>query len=511
MATGTEWQRRGGGETLRSRIWNWVGGELERYGVLPGGPAWATSENDAARLSEYALRWAYYENRRLYHVLKRAGFPPAGVSSSAVTLSPDWNPPPVTWNPVPAIVAFYISTVLAGELEIEPGEDAAGGIADAIAQVWEWSNMAALTTRTAETAAVYGDVFLKVAERVPAPEEPPTAVYVQSIPPENVRWWAGDERDYLTGIRIDTPRLTSVFSGAERRHTLVEVWRKTWPDGERGGVRYYEINPGLPVDDLRLGEPVRILTFDDLGYDFIPVVWGECETHWRRMTDQIDRYNVLADIAQRRNRPLGIVTAGVDGRPAPDVDLSAMEESYAEAGDGAVGVMHIPGLAGFAWSPPSVDIGAMLSSLEELKQSTIDALPEYRVATLRGIQIATETMQLLMSQAEQRVLAMRAVLERLLVRAQAMSLTIGQLANLDGFSAAQIGTFEAGSFAHTFRPRPVFQFKDDVQREAERAAVLEALVRAGASIEGAVSLPALGYSEEEQARLIQSDVPGVEQ
>jgi len=505
----TEWQRRGGG--LRSRVWNWVGAELTRYGALPGAVTWATSENDAARQSEYALRWAYYENRRLYHVLKALGFPPAGVASTADPLSTNWTAPPVEWNPVPAIVAFYVSTVLAGELEIEPGEMGDEALTKAIAQVWEWSNMASLSGKLTETAAVFGDVFLKVAERVPVPEEKPTAVYMQSVPPEQVRWWSGDERDFLTGIRIDTPRLTSIFTGAERRHTLVEVWRKAWPDGEPGGVRYYEVQPGAAVEDSRLGLPVRVLTFADLGYDFIPVVWGETEVYWRRMTDQIDRFNVLAHVAHQRNRPLGILTPGADGRPAPDIDWGAIENAYHVAGDGAVSILGLPGLTGFAWSPPSVDLAAFNLRLEELKQSTIDALPEYRVATLRGIQIATETMQLLMSQAEQRVLSHRAVLERMLVRAQMMALTIGQLAGLDGFDAGRIGTFEAGAFKHTFRPRPVFTFKDDVQKEAERAAVLDTLVRAGAGIEGAVSLPGLGYTEEEQAALIQSDVPGVAQ
>lgn len=510
----TEWQRQGGG--LRSRLWDWLGlgAALERYGVLPGSPAWATSEGDAARQSEYALRAAYYDNRRLYHVLKAAGFPPSGVSTTAVPPSANWTPPPVEWNPVPAVVAFYVATVLAGELDITPGEQAADGDAlrAAIDQVWQWSNMASLCGRLAETAAVFGDVFLKVAERAPVKDGPTTGVYMQSIPPEQVRWWSGDERDFLTGIRIDTPRLTSIFSGEARRHVLVEVWRKTWPDSEPGGVRYYEAQPGAPVEDSRLPAPVRVFTFDDLGYDFIPVVWGESEVHWRRMTDMIDRYNVLADVAQRRNMPLGILTAGADGRPAPDVDLGEMQNAYHVAGDGAVGIMSLPGLTGFTWSPPSADLGAMNARLEELRQSTIDALPEYRVATLRGIQIATETMQLLLSQAEQRVLAVRRVLERLFARSQMMALTIGQLADLPGFDAAGIGTFESGAFEHTFTARPVFVFKDALQRETEKAALLESYGRAGLAVEGAVALPALGYSEEEQQRLLQVDaVNGVAQ
>jgi len=81
-----------------------------------------------------------------------------------------------------------------------------------------------------------------------------------------------------------------------------------------------------------------------------------------------------------------------------------------------------------------------------------------------------------------------------------------------GFDAAGIGTFESGAFEHTFTARPVFVFKDALQRETEKAALLESYGRAGLAVEGAVALPALGYSEEEQQRLLQVDaVNGVAQ
>ena len=93
-------------------------------------------------------------------------------------------------------------------------------------QVWRWSNFPALQRALTKTAAVLGDVFVKVAERRPETDGPVTGVYLQDIAPSTVRWWDADERDFLTGIRIDTPRQTSVFKGDARRHTLVEVWRK---------------------------------------------------------------------------------------------------------------------------------------------------------------------------------------------------------------------------------------------------------------------------------------------
>lgn len=56
-----------------------------------------------------------------------------------------------------------------------------------------------------------------------------------------------------------------------------------------------------------------------------------------------------------------------------------------------------------------------------------------------------------------------------------------------------------------------FERVDRMAIELQRAQIVATLTQAGALIEGVVKLPALGYSEEEQTALIQSDVPGVTQ
>ena len=56
-----------------------------------------------------------------------------------------------------------------------------------------------------------------------------------------------------------------------------------------------------------------------------------------------------------------------------------------------------------------------------------------------------------------------------------------------------------------------FERVDRLAVEERRAGILERLVNAGASIEGALALPALGYTEEEQQAMLQGDAPGVEQ
>ena len=56
-----------------------------------------------------------------------------------------------------------------------------------------------------------------------------------------------------------------------------------------------------------------------------------------------------------------------------------------------------------------------------------------------------------------------------------------------------------------------FERVDRLAVEERRAAIVQALAAAGLAVEGVVALASLGYTEEEQARLIQVDVPGVAQ
>lgn len=476
---------------LARRFWGGVGQRVLDSGALDSLTARAgQSADESARLNEYDLRWAYYYNDDLYGRLYRAGLREAGM--------------PVEWNPIPAVVAFYVAHVLAGELTVQPTAEGADGeaLAAAVGQVWRWSNFSALKRALTTTAAVLGDVFVKVAERAPRPDEPPTGVYLQDIQPATVRWWDADERDFLTGIRIDTPRLTSIFTGEERRHVLVEVWRKSWPDEEPGGVRYYEIGHNQLLDDARLSGAIKVVTFAELGYDFIPVVWTRVDTHWRRQVAGVDRYNALAWQAARLNRPLAVFQANQTddvGRPMslPGRPGQELAPVFSDEGDGIMGVVKLPGRSAMSWAGNAIDFDALNLRMAEVREGVIDGLPEYRVATLRGIQIAAETLQLLLNQAEQRALEMSDGLERALVRAQMMAISIAQLGGVapEVFARGRVGSFEDGRTEHTFATRGVFE-----KSAAAKAAEVRELTTAGATLEGAARVA--GYDKPQVEALV---------
>lgn len=485
---------------IAQRFWGGVGQRILDSGALDGTQYKpGQTADEGARLSEYDRRWSYYLNDDVYGRLYRAGLAAAAM--------------PVSFNPVPAVIDFYAATALAGDVEAQAVDETADAEALALAvdSIWRWSNWEQLRRDLTVTAAVLGDVFVKVAERQPSPEEGPTAVYMQDIPPQNVRWWDTDERGFLTGIRIDTSRLESVFTGEKRRHTVVEIWRKEWPDSSEGGARFYELGPGQMLDDDRLSEPRLTQTFSELGYDFIPIVWLRVDTPWRRQVAHIDRYNALAWQSARLNRPLAVVGAGgVDerGRPlaAPLGAADGLDALYSEEGDGVMGIIQLPGMATMQWSSSPVDFGAMNAALLDLKETIIDGLPEYGL-TWRASQLAAETLQLLMNRAEQRALALRASLERALSRAQMMAISIAQLAGVvpDVFGPGVIGTYEDGRIEHVFAPRPVFE-----RSSAAKAADAAQHVANGVGIEAAYRLA--GFTDEEATLAMRGDeVTGIEQ
>ena len=96
-----------------------------------------------------------------------------------------------------------------------------------------------------------------------------------------------------------------------------------------------------------------------------------------------------------------------------------------------MGVVEMPGTATISWAGNAIDYGALNTRMDAIRQGVIDGLPEYRVATIdASTQIATETLELLLSHAGQRVLDLRDDLGRALARAQMMALSIAQIANL---------------------------------------------------------------------------------
>lgn len=450
----------------RGRFFGWAGRQLVQYGGLASTAELAPTADTRRALTdtgpvkpfaEYAVRYEYFQNKNLYHHLYRWGLAEAPMDTAK--------------NPVPSAVGFYVANVITGDLTvvpIPPDEELSSGevpppqestaLADAVDEIWEWSNFILLKKNYTRAAAIFGDSFLKVAERVDA-DGLVSSVYLQLVEVEFVRYCVVDERGIIQEIRVDVPRMTSVFGNRTREHILVEIWRKEWEDEGTGGVKYYEVEGTTAPKDEELPDPEKFSSFTDLGYDFIPIVWSQCDTPWWGVTDQIDYYNGLAWKSKRQNTPLGLLRANSvdsEGRPMPAP--TTVTPTFQEIGNGAVSVVKLPGKTDFEWGGGAIDFAALQRDMETVWDGIVGSLPEYQAATLDNVaNIAAETLMLLLNSAGQRVLSMRETLERALVRAQMMALTIGQVAGLPGFAPGEIGTYESGDLNHVFEERDVFE------------------------------------------------------
>ena len=113
----------GGRGNWRSGLWSWAGRNLARYGGLleaSATPNLEQPQNDVPRpTGEYMVRRAYAENKRLYRQLHTWGLVE--------------QPYRTAYNPVPAVVAFYLAHTMAGEVGVQPAARAAASSASSFA------------------------------------------------------------------------------------------------------------------------------------------------------------------------------------------------------------------------------------------------------------------------------------------------------------------------------------------------------------------------------------------
>jgi hypothetical protein len=140
---------------------------------------------------------------------------------------------------------------------------------------------------------------------------------------------------------------------------------------------------------------------------------------------------------------------------------------------------------------PSLNFADHLAVVEAQMTELARDLPELAYYELRdGADLSGVAVDLLLTDAKDRLLEARGNAEAGLVRAQEMALSIGQAMGLRGFSRAEIGTYQAGAFAHRFVQREALP-----PTESQRLALVQAGVNAGLAL--ATSMARAGYSEEQ--------------
>ena len=432
----------------------------------------------------YEMLEEYYLNNGLYDLV-----------SSALHENAIWAPgmKPLR-NPAHRAVEFYVSKLWPGPLEralpivVEAGNKK---IVEPIQQIWTWSNWGAQKQVAARWIANFGDLFLKVAQKIE--DNQVTRVYLDPLKPKYVTDLELDERGFVTYIRIDVPT-------EDQMHT--EVWSKT-----RGGYRLWKHSHSVSTPLDQLGEPTDQKTFDDLKFDFIPIVHAKfqdigetrgigCFVHALDKIDEANRQATrLHQILFRYNKPTQAVSANAmdaSGKPLPPPVIAGRDGSKSSEGAVKLGdddVFTLPGMAKLEQMVPNIQYNAALEILNAQMNELSNDLPEILYYELKDKgEMSNVALKTLLGPAIDKVLEARGNAEPALVRADQMALTIAGLHGLEGFP--DLGSFENGDFDHSFAEREVIPMS-----AKEKAETIKAQTEAGVPFVSALKLN--GYTEEQ--------------
>jgi hypothetical protein len=440
----------------------------------------------------YEMLEEYYLNNGLYDLVQ------AELHENAIW-APGMKP---LRNPAHRAVEFYVSKLWPGPLERAlPIVTKNKQLAAAIAKIWEWSNWSAQKQVAARWLSNFGDLFIKVSEK--AENNIVTRVYLDPIKPKHVTDFELDERGFLTYIRIDVPT-------DDEMHT--EVWSKT-----RGNYRVWRHNRSIETPIDQLGSPRETKTFQELGFDFIPIVHAKfqdigesrgvgCFVHALDKIDEANRQATrLHQILFRYNKPTTAVSANAmdaSGKPLPPPVLTgrdgfSTEDRSNPLVQGDDDIWTLPGTASLEQMVPNIQYDAALAILNAQMNEISDDLPEILYYELKDKgEMSNVALKTLLGPAIDKVLEARGNAEAALIRANQMALTIAGIHRLDGFQ--DLGTFESGALAHTFAERDVIP-----PSAKEKADTVSAEVTAGMPL--LISLKRNGFSETEIQEVMQSE------
>lgn len=412
-------------------------------------------------------------------------------------------------NPANRVTEFYASKIRVDRFleHIEFGDAAqprSDAIVSALTQVDTASNWEQEGRVSVRQYSWAGDLFIKVSNK--EVDGTPVSVFRERIDPRHVTDFDKDERGYFTYLRIDVPKTRRLDDGDTESYTQTEVWSK-----QTGLYEVFERTTETldePIERLALSTERANGTDGFTGYDFIPVVHIKFRDvgadrglsafgHALGVIREADR------IATRLHEMLFPATVWVlqrtgtdaDGNPLPALQLEddgtsapttlpdgkywargygRVEENYAPSGTEQM--VRLPGGATLEPKIPNRNLDDLAGVLSDQVQEVERQLPETAYYKLRDLELSGVAMRTALMDVVDRYEEAFANLSGGMVRVNQMALTIGQVLELEGFSEAEIGTFEDEGFAHTFEaedPFPQTRREDNEEQKVQAEAHAE--------------------------------------
>lgn len=448
-----------------------------------GTPAPAWEEVTAATL--YKVLWSYYHSNDLYKNVQEGMFRLGVQSEDTLPLR----------NPAFRVVEFYVSKLWTRSGDIESPNEA---ILEPIGLVHKWSNWPNKKRLVARQFSALGDMFIKVGSK-------PDRVFFQIIDPAHVTDFSTDERGFLTYCRFDIPMTSVSNSGLTTSQLHTEVWTKD-------NVRVWMHHKTAADAVSKLGAPNTTMTTAEMGIDFIPIVHAKFrdvgndrgQGAFTHALDKIDEANRMATRMHRQLFRYNSATwtlsangADASGRPLPAPRLGSSAggglDDTLMIGDDRV--FRLPGNSNLSALDAKIDFSASLSVLQDHMLELEKDLPELAYYSLRQMgEISGRAIQLLLSDAIDRVYEARASAEAAIIRANQMALTIGAALGIFGNLN---GDYASGAFEHEFVEEDVISLSSVEIALAEKTEVEAKALKLTIGVSQEQVLRELGYSDED--------------
>jgi hypothetical protein len=332
-------------------------------------------------------------------------------------------------------VEFFVSKIAPGDLSYLTVVTENESVKEAIEQVYKWSNFGSQKQLAVRKLALYGDLFMKVANG-------DGKVYFEIIDPVNVTAFTEDSRGYIISIRLD-------FSLNDNK-TYTEYWNKT-----DGYFSAWTHGLGANASLESLGTPVDYGYLSEFGIDFVPFVHikfrdvgtkrgASCTRHCLSKIDEANRQATrMAQMLFRYNKPLWAVSANASdaqGRPLPAPKVKSGDDLDVKDNS----ILYLPGQSTMQSLIPDIKYGDALAILQDMIAEIENDLPEIRYYSIKDSSMSGKAIKMILAGAIDRRNEAAGNFFDGIERLDQMALTIGQYAGV--FKG--LGMYENGDFDH---------------------------------------------------------------
>ena len=460
----------------------------------------------------YALLKAFYLNNGLYDDLARANVALGRATAQIKAIR----------NPVPVVVNAWGAKLWPKPLTIVTKQAA---IVDPIETVWRWSNWRARRPMVARWTALYGESFVKVQA-----DQTAGRVWFEYLEPQYVTDFEEDPRGYLVWVRLDIPKFTEDAAGTRTLTTHTEVWST-----DEQTYRRWETQGDASQRPIRqLGAPAEEIAYSAFGIDFTPFVRipfqeigekrgiGAVQLAIEAAVEaDISATNLHAMLYQDGDGAWVATAAVTDqyGRPIPPMTVpnASVDGQNGRQSDGSVQVgkrsfWRLPGGYDLKSVVPEIDYEGALAILkdhDEQLERILPALAYARISELSGGDLSGRAIRFKLTPMVDQVEEVRATALDKLAQDDAMALTLGQVNGISGFDG--IGSFDEGSFEHTFEDVEVIPVGDfeHAQTEAQESTAYSTWRAAG--LPDIEALQRAGYTKQEATRIVRLAAAEVEE